>query len=358
MIGRRVAIAVLMASLAVAAAADFLAAEMPLVLRWRGSTYWLANLIDYPDLRELDGSTLTSRLTAHDWALWAPVRYGPEQVRSGRGLQILRPPDRQHWLGTDDRGRDVAARLVHGTRATALVALGTALVAVLVGMALALAAVRWGPVVDALVVGSCDVVAAVPALILVVAAQGLLGRMGLGVAIALLAIPRAADIARIGRASLNAALAEPFCEAAHALGASRARVVVRHAWPHVVAPVKIAAGLTAVTAILSEAALSFLGFGVPAPQASWGELLRQAHENDLRWWLAIPAGLAVTVLVAACNSVAQPAPMRLAAPQSKDRSAGWQVDAWHGSGFDTARGEAPNQITLQEIKQGHHRDRR
>jgi peptide/nickel transport system permease protein len=83
-------------------------------------------------------------------------------------------------------------------------------------------------------------------------------------------------------------------------------VVVRHALPQVAPQLRVAAALTAATAVLAEAALSFLGFGAPAPAPSWGELLQQAHRNQLRWWLALPAGLAVAAVTAALNGLAQP----------------------------------------------------
>ena len=70
-------------------------------------------------------------------------------------------------------------------------------------------------------------------------------------------------------------------------------------------PALVAAGLTAVTAVLGEAALSFLGFGAPAPTASWGELLKQAHENDLMWWLAIAPGIAIAMVSAALGALSQ-----------------------------------------------------
>jgi ABC-type dipeptide/oligopeptide/nickel transport system permease subunit len=298
---RRLAAAAVLAVLAIALSADFLAADRPLVLRWQGTTYWLPNLVDHDDLAGLDGAGLRAAMTADDWALWPPVRHDPQAVRSAGRLEPLRAPSAAHLLGTDDRGRDVLARLIHGTRATVIVAAGAAALALALGLLLALAAVSARGRLDAGVVGACDVVSAVPALVVVVAAQGLFGAPSLAAVIVLVALPRAADTARIARASLVEALASDYCAAARALGATPARVLWRHALPHAKSQLAVATALTAATAVLAEAALGFLGFGVPPPAASWGELLRQAHENDLRWHLALPAGAAITTLAAALS---------------------------------------------------------
>ncbi|HVV84648.1 MAG TPA: ABC transporter permease subunit, partial [Kofleriaceae bacterium] len=115
----------------------------------------------------------------------------------------------------------------------------------------------------------------------------------------------AADTARLLVAELQALLARPFAEAARALGASPARVVLRHALPSAWPLVATATALTAASAVLAEAALTYLGLGVPPPTPSWGELLAQAGQHDLRWWLSIPAGLAITLTAAALLRLAR-----------------------------------------------------
>jgi len=302
---RRLAWGVVGAVLCTALFADCLAAEQPLVLRLDGETYWFPNLADYDELADLRGQALRERMDEHDWALWAPVRHGPTGVRGDGQLRVLEQPSSRHWLGTDDRGRDVLSRLIHGARATVVVASGAALLALLLGTLLAVLAAWRRGLVDALVIGFCDVVGAVPALLVIVAAQGLLGRGGLAIVVALIALPRVADTARVAHGALTGALAEPFCDAARAVGASELRVVVRHALPQARDVLLVATALTAVTAVLGEAALSFLGFGVPSPTASWGELLKQAHDNDLVWWLAVAPGAVIAAVAAALGALAQ-----------------------------------------------------
>ena len=135
-------------------------------------------------------------------------------------------------------------------------------------------------------------------------AAALVGHRGLIALAALIAVPRGADTARLVAAQLTAELAAPYVVAARGLGASPARVLVRHALPAVWPALAIAAALTAATAVLSEAALSFLGLGPPPPTPSWGELLAQATQHDLRWWLSVPAGLAATLTAAALFALA------------------------------------------------------
>ncbi|RMH40090.1 MAG: ABC transporter permease [Deltaproteobacteria bacterium] len=302
--GRRLAVAVVVVFAATAVLADVLASDRPLLLHLDGRLYVLPNAIDYDALAGRSGDDLRAAMDRDDWAVWPPVPYAPDTVRTRGALRVLEPPSADHWLGTDDRGRDVLARLIHGARTAAVLALGVAGLALAVGGALgAFAAWRRG-LVDAAIMAGCDVVAAVPGIVVVVAAQGLIGRGGLGAMIALVALPRVAALARVVRAALAAALAEPYCDAARAAGASERRVVVRHALPHAAGPAAVATALSAATAVLSEAALGFVGFGAPPPAASWGELLQQAHENGLAWWLAAPAGTAIALAAAAFDGLA------------------------------------------------------
>ena len=305
---RRLSWIVLGLWIAIGLAADVLASDRPIVTHLDGHTYLLPGIIHYRALAGLTGQSLSDRLGPDDWAIWPPVRHDPTQVRTGGQLEVLAGPSARHWLGTDDCGRDVLARLVHGTRVALELMAGAALVSTALGAALALLALggpRW---LDGGVVAACDVVAAVPAVLIVVASRGLVGGGGAVILIVLIALPRVADCARLARGAMAGALAAPYAEAARAVGASRARVLLRHALPGAVRPLVVAAAITAAGAVLAEAALGFLGFGLPAPTATWGELLRQANDNGLAWHLAVPAGLAITSLAAALAALAQPAP--------------------------------------------------
>jgi peptide/nickel transport system permease protein len=287
---RTVAVAVLVAVVAVALGADLLAADRPILLRDDGELFVGLNFQE----GEPRGDRLRAQLGPDDWAIFPPIAHDPVEVRTGGELAPLTAPSSWHLLGTDDRGRDVAARLIHGTRTTARIAGGATVLALLVAAFLALLAVTVGGVVGRSVLIACDAIAAAPPILTVIAAQGLIGAHGVLPIIVLIAVPRAADTARLAAAGMRRALAEPFVEAARATGASRLRILVRHALPQTAPALVAASALTAATAVLSESALAFLGAGVPTPTPTWGELLAQATAHDLRGWLAWPAGLAIT----------------------------------------------------------------
>jgi len=289
---RRVALAWLVALAALALAADCVASDRPLVYARGGDLHVLPG--DGPR-----GDALRATLGPADWAIWPPIAADPIDVRTGGELRPLAPPSPAHRLGTDDRGRDVAARLVHGARTSLTAAAIAAALATALALLLALAAVRAGGTIEAAILALCDVLAAAPALLAVIAIGGLTGARGVAALALLVAIPRGADTARVVAASFASTLAEPFVAASRAAGASPARILLRHALPHATSTIAAAAAITAATTILAEAALGFLGLGAPPPTPSWGELLAQASQHELRWWLGVPAGLVTTFTAAA-----------------------------------------------------------
>ncbi|HUQ06354.1 MAG TPA: ABC transporter permease subunit [Kofleriaceae bacterium] len=291
-ITRWLSVAWLLALVAVALGADCMASDRPLAYSRRGETTFLPS-------SGPRGDDLRATLGPDDWAIWPPIAASPTDVRTAGQLLPLSPPSAAHRLGTDDRGRDVAARLVHGARTSLTAAAIAASLATALALLLALLAVRAGGAIESATLALCDVLAAAPALLGAIAIGGLTGARGVTALALLVAIPRAADTARLVAASLTSTLAEPFVTAARAAGASPSRVLLRHALPHAISTITAAAAITAATTILAEAALSFLGLGAPPPTPSWGELLQQASQNDLRWWLGLPAGVVTTLTAAA-----------------------------------------------------------
>jgi peptide/nickel transport system permease protein len=298
---RRVAIGWLVVIALIAVGADCVAADRPIVYERAGEWHVL------PGVRDVGprGNELRGAMGPTDWALWPPIARDPVDVRTAGRIEPLHAPSDAHLMGTDDRGRDVAARLIHGTRTSLCAAAIATVIALLFAIVVALVAVRVGGTAEVIVLAMCDVLAAAPALLGVIAVGGLTGARGVGALAVLVAIPRGADTARLVVASLRATLAEPFVLASRAAGASPARVLVRHALPHATAVIAAAAAVTAATTILAEAALSFLGLGAAPPTPAWGELLAQASANDLRWWLMWPAGLAITATAAALLRLAR-----------------------------------------------------
>lgn len=218
--------------------------------------------------------------------------HAPADVRPGGVFAPLAAPSATHWLGTDAVGRDVLSRLLHGARLALVLGGGAALIVALLGTALGVLATRLAAVRALLgLVG--DAVGALPALVVVILARGLLGG-GAGTLVGLIAAWPALALARVVHAVLVAELAMPYAEAARALGLGPWRLVWRHALPAARPHVLAFAASTLATAALVEAALGFLGLGLPPPVASWGELLAEAHQSGLPWHLALPAGAMVT----------------------------------------------------------------
>ncbi|MCU1277918.1 MAG: Dipeptide transport system permease protein DppC, partial [bacterium] len=212
------------------------------------------------------------------------------------------PPSRAHWLGTDDRGRDVAARLVHGARVALLV--GPLAVALYVAVGLVVGVVAaFGRRVDFVVGRAVEVGLLFPTLLLLLAIQGVTSSTSLGEVALAIAVTQWPYVARLTRAEALRLAVAPHVEAARALGAGPLRIVGVHILPLAATPALTTAAFGIGQAVLFETALTFLGFGVPPPTASWGELLAQAQASGLAPWLLVPPTVAVAAVVLACNLV-------------------------------------------------------
>jgi peptide/nickel transport system permease protein len=282
----------------VAVFADALAADRPLAGAPSGSIAAAEKPSPPADLsracarHEGAGTGATGRADAP--GLWPPIRWGPN-VRSAAGA--CAPPSREHPLGTDATGRDLAARLVHGARSALGLALGATLLGALLGLLLGgLAGYRRGFWNDRLVrlVETVDTFPAILVVALLRAIEREPTALSLVFAIALV---RWAEVARLVRAEVLRETAEEHVLAAQALGGSDAQVFVRHVLPSAALPVATSAVFGLGTAVLLEAAVSFLGLGTPATSTSWGEILAEgaANPNDLRLVLLPAAGLLATV---------------------------------------------------------------
>ena len=231
-------------------------------------------------------------------------------------LARFEPPSATHPLGTDDLGRDILLRLLYGARVSLAVGIAAALAAALIGTAAGLFAAWRGGVADALVMRLADFMLALPALpLLVLLAAADPSRIGLparGEAagdvlriVVILAIFGWIGVARLARAAALATLSRDHVRAARALGATEARILLRHVLPALVPPVAVATALAVGGAILAESTLSFLGLGISPPAPSWGNMLANAQELVFSApWAAVWPGLAIMATVAGCTLVA------------------------------------------------------
>lgn len=227
------------------------------------------------------------------------------------GREVLQAPSAQHWMGTDDFGRDVFSRFLEGTRVSVLVGLAAVAIACLVGTVTGMiAGFNSGRIWDTLIMRGMDIVLAFPLLVLVPVITGVFGRSGVSIgpvhlsavplmtlAIGLVFIP---IFARVARSSVLAEMEEEYIVAARTFGARRRHILFHNLLPNIAAPLVVQAAFAFGGAVVVEAAVSFLGLGVQAPDASWGTLLADGRSFLTlgAWWLvAFPsAALALTVL--------------------------------------------------------------
>jgi peptide/nickel transport system permease protein len=225
---------------------------------------------------------------------------GPE-VAPHDPLQInnrnrLKPPSETHLLGTDEFGRDVLSRLLHGARVSAAVGAATLLTTTLLGTLFGLLAGYYRRL-DGPFMRLMDALMTFPAIVLAVALIAVLGTTTVNVVIALTVVftPRTA---RVVRASVLGIRDSEFVEAARALGQRDSFIMLRHLLPNVVSPLIVQSTFVMAQAILSEAALSFIGAGVPAPNPSWGNMLADSRMFMYQAsWLTIYPGVAISTFV-------------------------------------------------------------
>lgn len=192
-------------------------------------------------------------------------------------LHRLAPPDRHHWMGTDELGRDVLSRLIWGARLSLTVAISVVSLSLAAGLVLGGLAGFYGRWVDiAINTFLMNAFLALPGILLAIAFVAFLGPGLLNLILAL-SIGGWVGYARLVRAQVLAVREREFVEAARALGASDLRIFVRHILPNILQPLTVQAAIGMAGAVLAEATLSFLGLGVPPPAASWGSMLNDAR---------------------------------------------------------------------------------
>ncbi len=234
-------------------------------------------------------------------ALFADL-VGTQDYQRVRPREKLQTPSAQHWLGTDQLGRDLYSRIVYGARVSLFVGFTGTFLGVFLGSFIGLVSGYFGGKLDMVLMRFTDAIQAFPGLILALAIVAALGpgitKAFIAISITLLARP-----ARVVRGSVLGAKAMPWVEAARTVGASDGRIMFRHILPNVMAPIIVLASLVLGIAILIEASLSFLGLGVLPPTPAWGSMLNQASSGYFETYphLAIIPGVAISLAVFAFN---------------------------------------------------------
>jgi peptide/nickel transport system permease protein len=231
-------------------------------------------------------------------AVLAPVLAGnPTRMDPARRLQA---PGAQHWFGTDDLGRDVWSRVMYGARLSMIVGVSVVALALVLGLTCGLVAGYYRRI-DSVLMRVMDGLMAFPAIILAIALMASLGPSVTNVVIAI-GVVYAPRVARIVRGSVLVVREMAYVEAARALGATDATLIMRHILPNCMSPVIVQASFVFAAAVLTEAALSFLGVGVPPYVPSWGNILSEGRLYlQQAPWLVLYAGAAIMVTIFGLN---------------------------------------------------------
>lgn len=235
-------------------------------------------------------------------AIFADVLFDYDAVVIKQDYSIrLQKPSAEHWLGTDEFGRDILARLVHGTRISLSVGIIAVSIGMLLGGSLGAVAGYYGGAADNIIMRFVDILLAVPSLLLQITIVAALGSslFNLMLAIAIGAIP---SYARVVRSSVMTTKDSEYVEAAKSIGATNFEIIMDHIIPNCLAPIIVQISLKVAGAILVTSSLSFLGLGIKAPTPEWGAMLSSGREfMRQNMYLTIFPGLAIVITILSLN---------------------------------------------------------
>ncbi|SDK70914.1 ABC transporter permease [Natronincola ferrireducens] len=234
-------------------------------------------------------------------AIFSPFLAPQDPNLMDLGNSYLKPGQNGHILGTDEFGRDLLSRIIYGARISIIVAVGGMLFGGIIGILLGLVAGFKGGIVDTIIMRLMDGMFAFPFVLLAIVLMTVLGD-GLQNVILAIGIANIPGFARIVRGQVHIVKNEEYCQAIRALGASDIRLLFAHILPNSISPIIVYATLNVAGAIISEAALSFLGLGIRPPTASWGTILRSGKDYlNTASHIATYSGLAILVTVLGFN---------------------------------------------------------
>ncbi len=210
-------------------------------------------------------------------------------------------PSLTHWLGTDNVGRDILAQLLEGAKVAFIVGLSSAFFSIVIGTLVGMVSGYAGGLIDAFLMRTADIIMVMPSLVILLILSSLFGQFNIWIIVFIIAILRWPAVARVIRSQTLSLKHRPFIEASRVAGASHVRIIFRHMLPNVLPLAFLYMTFRVTSAILTEAALSFLGFGDPS-QVSWGMMLqwvwKSGHMFQAPYWL-IPPGLCISLLTLA-----------------------------------------------------------
>lgn len=284
--------------------AELLANDKPILIRYDGAFY--SPLVkDYPETTfggDFPTNTVYSDpevqklIEEKGWILWPPIPYSYDTVLKGEGRTTLQPPSRQHWLGTDDSGRDVMARLIYGFRISVLFGLALTLASTVIGIAAGAVQGYFGGVVDLLMQRFLEIWSSLPTLYLLIILASFI-QPGFWVLLGIMLLFSWMALVGLVRAEFLRGRNFDYVRAARALGMMDARIMYRHILPNAMTasltflPFILAGSVTTLTS------LDFLGFGLPVGSPSLGELLLQGKNNLTAPWLAFTGFFVIALML-------------------------------------------------------------
>jgi microcin C transport system permease protein len=241
-------------------------------------------------------------LNGDDWAVWPLNRWNSTDINK-RAARFPSPPSPENWLGTDDRGRDILARILYGFRNSLTFAAMTWIFSAIFGLIIGATSGFLGGRVDLYLQRGIEVFSTIPQMLLLIYIISVLGP-SLGVLVAASCVFAWIGIGSVVRAEALKTRSLEYVSAAFAMGASPRHVLFRHVLPNCLIPVVTFAPFTIVGNIAGLAALDYMGLGLPPPTASWGELMRQAEAYyTFAWWIALFPSLAMFLTLLALTFV-------------------------------------------------------
>ncbi|MDO8976911.1 ABC transporter permease [Reyranella sp.] len=284
--------------------AELLANDKPILIRYDGGFY-SPLLRDYPETTfggDFPTNTVYSDpevqklIEEKGWILWPPIPYSYDTVLKGEGRTTLQPPSREHWLGTDDSGRDVMARLIYGFRISVLFGLALTVASTVIGIAAGAVQGYFGGVVDLLMQRFLEVWSSLPTLYLLIILASFI-QPGFWVLLGIMLLFSWMALVGLVRAEFLRGRNFDYVRAARALGMMDARIMYRHILPNAMTasltflPFILAGSVTTLTS------LDFLGFGLPVGSPSLGELLLQGKNNLTAPWLAFTGFFVIALML-------------------------------------------------------------
>ncbi|RDU37236.1 ABC transporter permease [Neobacillus piezotolerans] len=221
-------------------------------------------------------------------------------------LLIERPPSADHPLGNDSSGRDILSRLLYGGRISLIVGFSAMIFTLIIGVTLGSIAGYYGGKIDAVIMRFTDMMLMLPFLVLCLTIVALLERVTIGIFVTIIALTAWPNLTRIIRGTFLSLREQEFVLGARAIGASDMRIILRHFIPNAIGPIVVNATLMMATYIIIESGLSFIGFGIPQPTPTWGNMISEAQSlrilrNSPSAW--IPPGLLILLTVLCINFI-------------------------------------------------------